>query len=69
VLAEQRRLLSEHPRVTFLGLKSAVDKAQIEQQGASLRLTVKLTLHQTRYLMGYVTRTLKPRSARPKPVE
>jgi hypothetical protein len=60
-----RRELSEHPRVIFLGLKSAVDAAQIEQLGAALQLRVKLTLHQTRYLMGYVTRALKPRKPPP----
>jgi hypothetical protein len=61
-LAALQHELSDHPRVMFLGLKSAVDKAEIEQLGAALRLHVKLTLHQTRYLMGYVTRALKPRA-------
>ncbi|HET8934694.1 MAG TPA: hypothetical protein VFN67_14695 [Polyangiales bacterium] len=61
-LAALQHELSEHPRVMFLGLKSAVDKAEIEPLGAALRLHVKLTLHQTRYLMGYVTRALKPRA-------
>ncbi|HTU60089.1 MAG TPA: hypothetical protein VMF89_16670, partial [Polyangiales bacterium] len=63
VLEGLRRELSEHPKVIFQGLKSAVDAAEIEQLGAALRLRVKLTLHQTRYLMGYVTRALKPRSS------
>jgi hypothetical protein len=62
VLEGLRRELSEQPRVIFLGLKSAVDAAEVQQLGAALRLTVKLTLHQTRHLMGYVTRTLKPRA-------
>jgi len=62
VLEGLRPALSEHPRVVFQGLKSAVDAAQIEQLGAALQLRVKLTLHQTRYLMGYVTRALKPRA-------
>jgi hypothetical protein len=61
-LAALQHELSDHPRVMFLGLKSAVDKAEVEQLGAALRLHVKLTLHQTRYLMGYVTRALKPRA-------
>ena len=63
VLEGLRGSLSEHPKVIFQGLKSAVDAAQIEQLGAALRLRVGLTLHQTRYLMGYVTRALKPRSS------
>jgi hypothetical protein len=62
LLEAQRHELSEHPRITFLGLKSAVDKAELTQQGSSLRMRVQLTLHQTRYLMGYVTRALKPRT-------
>jgi len=65
VLEGLRRELSEHPKVIFQGLKSAVDAAQFEQLGAALRLRVKLTLHQTRYLMGYVTRALKPRAPHP----
>jgi hypothetical protein len=67
VLESLRSELSQHPKVIFQGLKSAVDAAQIEQLGAALRLRVKLTLHQTRYLMGYVTRALKPRAPRPTP--
>jgi hypothetical protein len=56
-----RSELSNHPRVIFLGLKSALDSAQIEQQGSMLRLRVRLTLHQTRYLMGFVKNVLRPR--------
>jgi hypothetical protein len=43
-------------------LKSALDRAQIEQAGAALLLNVRLTLHQTRYLLRFVTRALRPRS-------
>lgn len=63
-LAGLQHELSDHPRVMFLGLKSAVDKAEVEPLGAALRIHVKLTLHQTRHLMGYVTRALKPRAAK-----
>lgn len=56
-----RQSLSDHPKVVFLGLKSALDKAVIEQDGAALRLRVQLTLHQTRYLMKFVARALRPR--------
>jgi hypothetical protein len=58
-----RRELSDHPRVIFLGLKSALDRALIEQSGSALSLRVRLTLHQTRYLMRYVTRALRPSRA------
>jgi hypothetical protein len=55
-----RQELSNNARVIFLGLKSALDSAVIEQHGAALALHVKLTLHQTRYLLRYVTRALRP---------
>lgn len=58
-----RATLSDHPRVIFLGLKSALDNAQIEQDGRTLRLRVRLTLHQTRYLMAYVSRLFRPRAS------
>jgi hypothetical protein len=57
-----RAELSNHPRVVFLGLKSALDSAEIEQQGKSLKLKVRLTLHQTRYLMGFVRMVLRPKA-------
>lgn len=59
-----RKQLSDEPKVVFLGLKSALDKAVITQEGAALLLNVRLTLHQTRYLMRFVTRALRPRSQR-----
>jgi hypothetical protein len=58
-----RAELSNHPRVIFLGLKSALDSAEIEQHGTLLRLKVRLTLHQTRYLMAFVKNILRPRAA------
>ncbi|HEX4353230.1 MAG TPA: hypothetical protein VHZ95_09955 [Polyangiales bacterium] len=58
-----RQQLSNHPRVIYLGLKSAMDSAVIEQQGSALALHVRLTLHQTRYLMRYVSHALRPKSA------
>jgi hypothetical protein len=58
-----RQELSDHPRVVFLGLKSAIDAAQIEQAASTLRLSVRLTLHQTRYLLGFLSRALRPRVA------
>jgi hypothetical protein len=57
-----RAKLSDDPKVIYLGLKSAIDRAAIIQEGAALALQVRLTLHQTRYLMRYVTRALRPRT-------
>jgi hypothetical protein len=57
-----RGRLSDDPSVIYLGLKSAIDRAGITQQGAALALQVRLTLHQTRYLMRYVRRALRPRT-------
>ncbi len=56
-----RRDWSNNPRVIFLGLKNAFETAELEQSGAALVLRVQLTLHQTRYLLGYVSRALQPR--------
>ena len=55
---ELRARLSDDPKIVFLGLKSALDAAQIEQAQAALSLHVRLTLHQTRYLLRYVNRVL-----------
>lgn len=64
-LQELRVQLSEHPKVIFQGLKSAVDEAQLEQRGAALVLRAQVTLHQTRYLMRHVRRALKPQNKLP----
>jgi hypothetical protein len=40
-----------------------MDRAVIEQHGSALALNVRLTLHQTRYLLRYVTRALRPNRA------
>jgi hypothetical protein len=58
-----RQELSNDAKVIFLGLKSALDSAVIEQHGSALALHVRLTLHQTRYLLRYVTRALRPNRA------
>jgi hypothetical protein len=54
-----REQLSNDPKVIFVGLKSAFDSARIEQDRSALQLQVRLTLHQTRYLLHYVTRALR----------
>jgi hypothetical protein len=53
-----RKRLTDHPRVIYLGLKSALDNARIEREDNMLVMNVELTLHQTRYLMGYVSKAL-----------
>lgn len=53
---------SEHARVTYLGLKSAVEEATLAQDGRTLTLEARLTLHQTRYLMRMVSKLLQPRA-------
>ena len=53
-----RLRLRDHPRVIYLGLRSALEKARIERDGDTLVMNVELTLHQTRYLMAYVSKAL-----------
>jgi hypothetical protein len=53
-----RAQLSNHEKVVFLGLKSALDSAEVEQHDAALLLHVRLTLHQTRYVLRYLKRFL-----------
>jgi hypothetical protein len=52
---------SQHARVTYLGLRSAVEEATIAQRDETLTLEARLTLHQTRYLMRMVAKLLQPR--------
>jgi hypothetical protein len=56
-----RRGWIDHPRAKFLGLDSALQDATLERRGDTLTLRVKLTLHQTRYLLEFVSRVLDPR--------
>jgi hypothetical protein len=56
-----RHELADHPRVIYFGLKSAMDEAKLERAGDTLELETILTLHQTRYLMAFVSNALKPR--------
>lgn len=56
-----RVALLDHPRVRYLGIRSALDEAALERQGSRIVLRVRLTLHQTRYLAAYVRRALAPR--------
>jgi len=56
-----RRALAEHPKVMFLGLRSALDEATLSQQGDTLVLKASVTLHQLRYMMAFVQRALAMR--------
>jgi hypothetical protein len=56
-----RHDLAHHPQATFLGLTSAIDEAELERKGDTLVLEAELTLHQTRYLLGFVAHALEPR--------
>ncbi len=61
VMDHLRQELTKHPRVIYLGLTSALERARIEADGAGLQLKVRLTLHQTRYLLKFVSQILRPR--------
>jgi hypothetical protein len=56
-----RKQLATHPRVLYLGLRTAIDEAKIERVGDTITLDARVTLHQVRYLMTFVSMALKPR--------
>jgi hypothetical protein len=56
-----RRALADHPRAAYLGLRSAIDEAEFERHDAVITIETRLTMHQTRYLLGFVSRALAPR--------
>ena len=47
--------------MSYLGLRSAIEEAILEQRGDTVTLEAKLTMHQTRYLLAFVNRALAPR--------
>jgi hypothetical protein len=51
----------DHPRAQYLGVQAALREARFTQQGKLVTLEVRLTMHQVRYLLGYVSKALKPR--------
>lgn len=59
---ELRRQWIDHPRASYLGIKNALETAELERDGEHVTLSMKVTLHQTRYLLAYVSRALRPRS-------
>jgi hypothetical protein len=56
-----RSQLATHPRVSYLGLRTAIDEAKIERRGDTIILDARITLHQVRYLLTFVSMALKPR--------
>lgn len=59
-----RERLLDHPQVAFLGLTTAIEKAELDRQQHIAVLDMHLTLHQTRYLVEFVTQALRPRQRR-----
>jgi len=51
----------DHPQAQYLGLQAALEEAKLAREGRTLTLQVTITMHQVRYLMGFVSRALKPR--------
>lgn len=51
----------DHPQAQYLGLKAALEEAKLAREGKTLTLQATITMHQLRYLLGYVSRALKPR--------
>ncbi len=58
---ELRHALADNAQVQYFGLRSAIDEAKLERKNDTLQLETILTLHQTRYLMAFVSKALKPR--------
>jgi hypothetical protein len=56
-----RGQLSTHPRVSYLGLRTAIDEATIERTADTITIDARITLHQVRYLLTFVSMLLKPR--------
>jgi hypothetical protein len=56
-----RVLFAEHPRAAYLGLRSAIQEATFSRDGDTIVIESRLTMHQTRYLLGFVSRALTQR--------
>jgi hypothetical protein len=61
VFDELRAGWIDHPQAEYLGLKAALEEAKIAREGKTVTIEATVTMHQVRYLLGYVTRALKPR--------
>lgn len=55
-----RDKLLDHSQVKFLGLVSALEAAEIQQDGRYLVLDMRLTMHQTRFLLDYLSDIMRP---------
>jgi hypothetical protein len=53
--------LAKHPRVSYLGLRTAIDEAKIEQHDGTITVDARITLHQVRYLLTFIGMALKPK--------
>ena len=56
-----RDRFTDHPRVKYLGLRSAIGEADIQRSDDTIAISTTLTMHQIRYLMAFVSAALKSR--------
>jgi hypothetical protein len=56
-----RRELADSPRAGYLGLRSAIEEAKFDLSGSTVSVQTQLTMHQTRYLLSFVSKALAPR--------
>jgi hypothetical protein len=61
VLEELRTHWIGHPQAQYLGLIAALEEAKLGRDGKTLTVEATITMHQVRYLLGFVSRALKPR--------
>lgn len=61
VLEELRTRWIGHPQAQYLGLIAALEEAKLGRDGKTLTVEATITMHQVRYLLGFVSRALKPR--------
>jgi hypothetical protein len=57
-----RREFVAHPQAQYLGLQAAIAEATVRPERDTVILDALLTMHQVRYLLGFVSRTLSPRN-------
>lgn len=60
---QARIVLLDHPKVTELGLHSALEDVALTTDGREAHATARITLHQTRYLLAFTTHALRPRGS------
>lgn len=58
---QARVALLDHPKVTELGLRSALEEVAFATEGREVHATARITLHQTRYLLAFASHALRPR--------